>query len=128
MSILQLATPGLIADPAMAHAATPPARHPTESPPPSAPLPARQQADAGTTDRAEPTAGLAREALEYLRSHAGTVAPNLQFSIDRDTGRMVIKVVDAVTKEVIRQIPPDEVLRLDKAMDKLKGLLLDGEA
>lgn len=37
---------------------------------------------------------------------------NLQFSMDDESGKMVVKVMDAEKDEVIRQIPPEEVLAL----------------
>ncbi|TCO81072.1 flagellar protein FlaG [Plasticicumulans lactativorans] len=39
---------------------------------------------------------------------------NLQFAIDDEYGAMVVKVTDAETKEVIRQIPPEAMLKLAK--------------
>ena len=36
----------------------------------------------------------------------------LQFSRDRNTNEPVMKLVDTRTKEVIRQIPPEYILRL----------------
>lgn len=52
----------------------------------------------------------------------------LQFTIDSDIKGIVVQVVDKVTKEVIRSIPPDEVLALRKRlaqMENLRGVLLD---
>ena len=40
----------------------------------------------------------------------------------------VVKITDRNTQEVIRQIPPEEVLRLNRELDKLQGLLLRGQA
>lgn len=40
------------------------------------------------------------------------VQRELQFSVDAETNRTVVKVVDSETDEVIRQIPSDEVLAL----------------
>ena len=37
---------------------------------------------------------------------------SLQFSVDDASGRMVIKVTDTETNEVIRQIPPEQVLAI----------------
>jgi flagellar protein FlaG len=37
---------------------------------------------------------------------------SLQFSVDQASGRMIIKVTDTETNEVIRQIPPEQVLEL----------------
>jgi flagellar protein FlaG len=42
----------------------------------------------------------------------------LTFSLDRETRRPVMKIVDRETQEVIRQIPPEYVLRL---AEDLKG-------
>jgi len=50
------------------------------------------------------------------------------FPFDDDTGRTVVKVVDASTDEVIRQIPSEEVLAIAKALDKLQGVLIKQEA
>ena len=53
------------------------------------------------------------------------VAPSLQaveFSIDQESDRLVVKVVDTVTNAVLRQIPNDEVLAMSKTLDKLQGL------
>lgn len=37
---------------------------------------------------------------------------SLQFSVDQASGRMVIKVTDTETNEVIRQIPPEKMLEI----------------
>lgn len=55
------------------------------------------------------------------------MARNLLFSIDDDSGRTIVKVVDNATKEVIRQIPSEEILSIAKALDRLKGLLIKQE-
>ena len=56
-------------------------------------------------------------------------APNLTFSVDQDSGRTIIKIVDPATNEVLRQIPAEEILRMDKNIDQMiqryKGLLID---
>jgi flagellar protein FlaG len=36
----------------------------------------------------------------------------LSFSMDRDSKRPVIRIVDRATKEVIRQLPPEYLLRM----------------
>jgi flagellar protein FlaG len=55
------------------------------------------------------------------------MAQSLQFSLDKDSGKTVVKVMDTETNEVIRQIPTEEVLALSQAVDKFKGLLLRQE-
>ena len=50
------------------------------------------------------------------------------FSIDDDTGKTVVKIVDSTTQEVIKQIPSEEILSIAKALDKLKGLFIEQKA
>src|SRR5450830_76454 len=55
------------------------------------------------------------------------VAPALQtveFAIDDQSERMVVKVVDTASKKVLRQIPNEEVLAMSKTLDKLQGLVI----
>ena len=59
------------------------------------------------------------------------VAPTAQaihFSIDEESGRMVVKVIDAETHKVLRQIPSDEALAISRVLDRLKGLLIHQKA
>lgn len=54
----------------------------------------------------------------------------LQFILDSDTHSMVVQVIDKATKEVIRAIPPEDVLALKKRLagiGDLRGVLLDHE-
>jgi len=52
------------------------------------------------------------EMVSNLNDFAQTMNRDLQFSVDEDSGRTVIKVIDSETKETIRQIPPEEVVAL----------------
>lgn len=63
-------------------------------------------------------------AVAKVQKAVETQASNLLFSIDEDSGRTVVKVVDSSTKETIRQIPSEEILSIAKALDKLQGLLI----
>jgi flagellar protein FlaG len=64
------------------------------------------------------------QAMEEMKQALPAVARNLQFSIDNDTGQTVVKVVDTSTKEVIRQIPSEELIAITKALDTFTGLLV----
>ena len=68
--------------------------------------------------------GIAEEMNKLVAVFNSRVA----FSIDRDTGRAIMKVIDNETGEVIRQIPPEEMLGLIKRMDKILGMLIDKKA
>ncbi|MCX7930292.1 MAG: flagellar protein FlaG [Chlorobi bacterium] len=43
----------------------------------------------------------------------------IQFVVDKETRRTIIKIVDPQTKEVVRQIPPDEALRISRMISRL---------
>jgi flagellar protein FlaG len=49
---------------------------------------------------------------------------SLSFHVDEFSGRTVITVLDATTREVVRQIPSEEVLALARAIES-SGALLD---
>ena len=68
------------------------------------------------------------QALSDVQTALQPVARNLQFSLDDDTGRTVIKVIDTTTDEVIKQFPSEEILAISKALDQLQGLLIKQEA
>jgi len=64
-----------------------------------------------------------RFAAEKINHQLQTVAPNLRFSVDEDTGKTVVRVVDTDTGEIIRQVPSEEVLAISRSIDRLQGLL-----
>ena len=53
---------------------------------------------------------------------------SVEFSLDKDSGEMVVKIMDTSTKEVLRQIPSEEMLTIAKALDKIQGLLIKQKA
>lgn len=63
------------------------------------------------------------QAMKEVKQALPFQARDLQFSIDNETGRTVIKIVDPATKEVIRQMPSEELLAITRALDKFTGLL-----
>ena len=55
------------------------------------------------------------------------VAPSaraLEFSLDDASGQVVVRVIDAETRKVLRQMPSEEVLAIARELDRLKGLLI----
>lgn len=68
------------------------------------------------------------KALDEVREAVKPVAQSLHFSLDKDSGRTVIKVMDTETNEMIRQIPSEDILKIAQAIDKLQGLLIKQQA
>jgi flagellar protein FlaG len=52
----------------------------------------------------------------------------LRFSVHETTGRTIIRVVDKQTEELIREIPPEQVLNLMAKIDEMMGILYDKRA
>ncbi len=63
------------------------------------------------TDDSKDSAEL-EQAVDTLNGYIQNVQRNLQFSIDKDSGTMVVKVIEANSEKVIRQMPTEESLRL----------------
>ena len=67
-----------------------------------------------------------KRATEDLQKRVQTLAPELQFSVDKTSGQSIIKLTDRATNEVIRQIPSEEALALTRAMDQFqRGLIFN---
>ncbi|MBK1693908.1 hypothetical protein CKO09_04030 [Chromatium weissei] len=52
----------------------------------------------------------------------------LTFALDQDSGRMVIRMIDSKTDELIRQIPNEETLKFAQYVDGLVGLIFNHKA
>lgn len=53
---------------------------------------------------------------------------NLNFSVDKDTDDLVVKVLDRQTQEVIRQFPSEQALELAKHIEGMLGMIFDDRA
>jgi flagellar protein FlaG len=53
---------------------------------------------------------------------------DLHFTVDKDSGRTVIKVIDSETEKLIRQIPAEETLRIARNLDSPESLILREQA
>lgn len=75
-----------------------------------------------------PTLGQLSDAVKRINDTMKKLSQNLEFSVDSDNHRTIVKVVDQETKDVIRQIPSPEALEIAKALDQLQGLLIRQKA
>jgi flagellar protein FlaG len=75
-------------------------------------------------EQSPPEADRVSKAVEKLNELVQNQKRSLYFSVDQDTGRTVIRVIDPDTSEVIRQIPPEEVLNLARLYEGAGGVLL----
>jgi flagellar protein FlaG len=64
------------------------------------------------------------EAVTKLNDYIQSVQRNLQFNVDEESGRMVVRVVDRNTNEVVRQIPDDVALKMAQNLQQDEPLSL----
>ncbi len=72
------------------------------------------------------------KAVSHLKEYVQNMKRDMDFSVDDKTGRFVVKVYDSETRELIRQIPSEEMLAISRhlveAMDEeesRKGFLIE---
>jgi len=52
---------------------------------------------------------------------------NIRFRIFQPTGRVYAEVVDPITREVVKTVPPMELLKITENLRHVLGLLVDRE-
>ncbi|MED5616854.1 flagellar protein FlaG [Janthinobacterium sp. P210005] len=105
-------------DKSYASADTPPAR-------PAAPRTATENDTVAPQQASkEPSREQLDKAVSELNQSSQMKTQGLEFSVDEDSQRTVVKVIDQETKEVLRQIPTREALELAKTFDSAKGSLI----
>ncbi len=69
------------------------------------------------------------DAVSTLQDYVQNIQRDLEFTVDEELGRVIIRVYDSETKEIIRQIPAEEMLKLARQMAQVdEGLLLNTRA
>jgi flagellar protein FlaG len=71
-----------------------------------------------------PSAEKIHKDVEAINAQLESMNMSIQFSVDKGSKDMVIKIVDKNTGEVIRQIPSAEMLRLWENMTEMAGLIV----
>lgn len=86
--------------------------------------PSRNQEVAEATTSTEPSVEQAQQAVEKINLVVQVFNKNVEFSVDKETGIDVVKVVEKDSKEVIRQLPLDAVISFARTLETLQGLLV----
>lgn len=91
--------------------------------------PAQAAAPAAGTQAAQSTNAQVQNAVDKANQAMQEAHTGVQFSIDKDSQRALIKVVDTKTGETIKQFPSEEMIAISKSIDQFqKGLLLRQKA
>ncbi len=71
------------------------------------------------------TSEAVQQTVKKLNAFSGSLRRNLKFSIDEESNRTVVTVLNSETNEVIRQIPSEEILSLASNLEKETGVILN---
>ena len=115
---------------AMPRAMAPPAVA-THTVAPASITPAKQAAANAAPQSAK--VALSSDELKNLASEiqrkVSAISSDLQFSVDQETGKDLIRVTDRTTKKVVWQFPSEDALHITKALDQYqKGVMLNRKA
>jgi flagellar protein FlaG len=80
------------------------------------------------TDQAQTERQNEQKAIEFIDQLKGISSMfdrKLQFSLSKELGKVVVKVIDSNTDKVIREIPSAEIQKLQIRIKETLGLLFD---
>jgi flagellar protein FlaG len=65
------------------------------------------------------------ESLQRVREKSDAFRTKLSFNVQKDTHRIVVRIMDTETDQVIRQIPPESMLRVSEEIRRVLGSRVD---
>lgn len=95
---------------------------------------AERQSDSQAVGKVAPseqqavTAESLGEAVSSIKDFVQSIRRDLNFDLDDSSGKMVVKVTDRASGEVVRQIPTEEALRLAENLEEARSLLFKAQA
>ncbi len=87
-----------------------------------------QPAVAAPPQPAVPSQEQVQQAIKDVQRMVQSKASNLEFSVDHDSGKTIVRLIDSNTGDLIRQIPSEDMLAIARSLDKMQGLLLKQKA
>ncbi len=87
-----------------------------------------QTVDAVTATKVTPSIAQLNKAVSDINKTIQSLSPGIEFTVDKESDRVVVKIIDQQTNEVLRQIPTEEALEISKSLGKLQGLLIKQQA
>jgi flagellar protein FlaG len=69
-----------------------------------------------------------KEAANNAQGLLNTLNAGLILVVEEEAGRVVVKVIEKNTKKVVRELDPESVIKLKERLQKVRGVLFNGEA
>lgn len=65
------------------------------------------------------------DVIVSLNDYVQSIQRELQFSIDEESGRSIVKIIDSQSDEVIKQIPSEEIMAIARHLEQsIQGSLV----
>lgn len=97
-------------------------------PPGDAAAPAQRSAAASVALPVRPGADELKSLVKEMQTKVNGATSALEFSVDQDSGKSIVKVTERSTKQVIWQFPSEQALQVTKELDRYQGSLLSRKA
>lgn len=79
----------------------------------------------GDLDRDKDLNNTLNESLEVADILAKAFNKAIKFQVHKDTKEVYVEIVDRDTGEVIKQLPPEEMIKLAASLEEFLGLIVD---
>lgn len=79
----------------------------------------------GKKEKEKPDVKLLQEMLDVAQQHFHVREIGLEFVVHEQTGRVKVTVLEKETGEMIREVPPQQVLDLMAKIDEMMGIIYD---
>ena len=65
------------------------------------------------------------ELLQQIKSLTEDGMYSVRFERDSNSNQMIVKIIDQKTDEIVRQIPPEDLINLTKRLSELNGNIVN---
>ena len=80
------------------------------------------------TESSSPSAEVIQKNVQQINAKVQNIQRDLHFSVDDESGRTIIRVIDSETKEIIRIIPPEDINGIAQRLTDSSGVLFNSIA
>lgn len=87
-------------------------------------LPARENNQTGLESQSEE---VLRDTAERVGKAVSVLNEALTYEIDETTEALITRIINRHTQEIIRQIPPEEVMEISRRLHEYVGLIFNNE-
>jgi len=71
---------------------------------------------------------MTEQVIDQLNEDLNVFKTKVEFSVDDITNKTVVKLIDKTNNEVIKQVPPEYLLKVSQRITELLGLIVDEKA